>query len=421
MAPGPDGTLFVSIPRADGSVLQLFDRAGRPRPGWPIVVPGSTSCGLLLPVDDGSVRVVCDGIDLPQYENDVSDVRALAFDQRGRLMAGWPVLLRPTWPNYAAGYVVGRELMVLEQQTLTDTPSPDRASHEVWVTSIAASGMVESGVRVPMFETCCREGWAVGPDGVAYGVAHHFGVAPSAPKSSELLAVGPDGVPSGFPVAIDGLASRPAFDRAGRLYLTVVQLPDGGTRTHVLDASGRAVVGGSDELEIQATGQCIGIEGSCDVPAAPLVGQDGTTFVSAFLARTTVVALNPFGRPMAGWPYRSQVGPQGTGFCDGDICEWARMAGPAIGPGNVLYLIQAAATRTAGGSIVAVGPDGRLRPGWPVGLRRPDAAFWAAVVGPDGTVYALAIEPEPSDASSATIIAIAPDSTVLYATTIVDR
>jgi hypothetical protein len=43
------------------------------------------------------------------------------------------------------------------------------------------------------------------------------------------------------------------------------------------------------------------------------------------------------------------------------------------------------------------------------------------VVGPDGTVYALAIEPEPSDASSATIIAIAPDSTVIYATTIVDR
>jgi hypothetical protein len=417
MAPGPDATLFVSIPRADGSVLELFDRTGRPRPGWPIVVNDSTSCGLLLPVNDGSVRVVCDGTDLPQFENDLSSVRAFAFDQGGQLMAGWPVLLRPTWPT-EVGSVVGQELTVLEQQMLTDTPSADRASHDVWVTTIEPSGAIQSGVKVPMFETCCE--WAVGPDEVAYGVIRHFGDAPSTPKSSELLAVGLEGVPRGFPVPIDGLASRPAFDAAGRLHVTVVQL-DGRTRVLVLDANGRAVVGGSDELEIQATGQCIGIEGSCDAPAAPLVSPDGTTFVSAFLDRTTVVALNPSGHVMAGWPYRSEVAPQATGFCDSDICEWTRLAGPAMGPGNVAYLIQATATRTAGGSIVAVGPDGRVRPGWPVQLQRADAAFWSVIVGTEGTVYALAIEPEPSDASSATVLAIAPDSTVLYATTIVDR
>jgi hypothetical protein len=37
------------------------------------------------------------------------------------------------------------------------------------------------------------------------------------------------------------------------------------------------------------------------------------------------------------------------------------------------------------------------------------------VVGTNGTVCALSIEPEPSDTSSATVLAIAPDSTVLYA------
>jgi hypothetical protein len=61
-----------------------------------------------------------------------------------------------------------------------------------------------------------------------------------------------------------------------------------------------------------------------------------------------------------------------------------------------------------------------MRPGWPVELRRPGSAFWSIVVGSDGTAYALAIEPETGDASSATILAIAPDSNVLYRTTIID-
>ena len=93
---------------------------------------------------------------------------------------------------------------------------------------------------------------------------------------------------------------------------------------------------------------------------------------------------------------------------------------PAIGPDNTLYLPLQARNATVGGRIVAVGPDGRVRPGWPVELHRSGAEFWSVVVGSDGTVYALAIEPETGDASSATILAIAPDSTVLYTTTIID-
>jgi hypothetical protein len=75
---------------------------------------------------------------------------------------------------------------------------------------------------------------------------------------------------------------------------------------------------------------------------------------------------------------------------------------------------------TLGGSIVAIGPDGRARPGWPVGLKRSGAEFWSVVVAPNGTAYALAIEPEPGDSSSASILAIAADSTVLWTTTIID-
>ena len=64
--------------------------------------------------------------------------------------------------------------------------------------------------------------------------------------------------------------------------------------------------------------------------------------------------------------------------------------------------------------------DGRVNPGWPVELKRPGAEFWSVAVGPDGTAYALAIEPEAGGKSSASILAIAPDSTVRWTTTIID-
>jgi hypothetical protein len=69
---------------------------------------------------------------------------------------------------------------------------------------------------------------------------------------------------------------------------------------------------------------------------------------------------------------------------------------------------------------VAIGPDGRVRPGWPVVLERPGAEFWSVVVGSDQTAFALAIEPEAGERSSATILAIGPDGTVRYRVTVVE-
>ena len=70
-----------------------------------------------MPAEDGSVRIACDGTDLPTYDNDLSDVRAFAFDSAGRSMAGWPVRLRPG----LAIRVVGDQMTYLEWQIGTDT------------------------------------------------------------------------------------------------------------------------------------------------------------------------------------------------------------------------------------------------------------------------------------------------------------
>jgi hypothetical protein len=182
-------------------------------------------------------------------------------------------------------------------------------------------------------------------------------------------------------------------------------------------------VAGPDDLGLVATDDCAGIEGTCEFPAAPLVGGNGTTIViDAGFNSTTAIAVSPSGEIVAGWPYRSNAGHQSNSVCSGgDICEGHSLASPVIGPDGVLYLVHGAADPTVGGgSLVAVGPDARVRPGWPVELKRPGAAFWSVIVGDDGTAFALAIEPEGDDATSATIVAIAPDSTILYAATVIE-
>jgi hypothetical protein len=213
MAPGPDGTLFVSIPSSGGSVLALLDGSGGLRPGWPIIVKDSTSCGRPLPVDGGSVRIICDGTDLPVYDNDPSNVRAFAFDASGRSMAGWPITLRPG----PAERLIGEQMTVVEEQILTDTADVGvTTSHVAWMTSIAADGTTRRGTKVPLVERCCSEEWAVGADGIAYGSAFGGVGTEGSPEVSWITSIDGSGLRSGWPVRIDGIASGPAFGPRGR-------------------------------------------------------------------------------------------------------------------------------------------------------------------------------------------------------------
>jgi hypothetical protein len=294
--------------------------------------------------------------------------------------------------------------------------------------SIAADGTVREGARVPLEPCCSRYEWVVGPDGVAYSTTlvqielpplDGGGDGPIS-MTSELRAHGPGGIPAGFPVTIDGDASPPAFDAAGRIHLAVARAGDLSARTLIFDSAGRKV-GGSGNLGIIARDTCSGIEGSCIKPAAPLVGPDGTTFVvSAFVGDMTVAGVDPAGRSLTGWPYQSDGPDQARRTCAAGACDSFDLAMPTLGPDMVLHLLQGSRTGSVGGSIVAVGPDGAVRPGWPVELRRPGAGFWSVVVGSDRMAHALAVEPESSDASSATILSIDPDGTVRAATTVME-
>lgn len=409
IAPGLKGFLYVAIsrPPGGGSILVLLDPDGTPYPGWPIVVGESNNCRLFLRVADGSVRFACtDYVDLTLW--------VFAFDASGRSMAGWPINLGRV--GLDAGRMIDEKLTILTG-----------AANEVWITSIGVDGVPHPGVRVAIDASLGGGDWAIGPDGVAYGTFQtpfdESIAAERAKAKSALFAVGPGGIAAGFPVSIAGWASRPAFDGAGRVHLVVGSPFEPPTRMLVFDTAGQTATGASGVLDVAAPADAESA-GPSGHHAPPLVGADATRFVVAGFNDTTVLAIGPSGQPLAaGWPYRSDLRLQQNFICPPRAaCDGTTYAAPAIGPGNVLYLLQSGRfgpTGLSGGSIVAIGPDGRVRTGWPRTLKRAGSGFWMVVVGSDGTAFALAVEQE-SIGYSATVLAIAPDSTVRYATTIVE-
>jgi hypothetical protein len=400
MAAGPSGTLLVSIPTLTGSVLALLDGDGTPRPGWPITM--HDSCSLLPPLEDGSVLVVCDppGFETPQ------DVRAFAFAPGGHSRAGWPVQLGSDLT--ITGRMVGDELTLVAGHY--DTVP------KVSLRLVAPDGTIRRGAAVS--HECCY-GWAVAPDGIAYGSVWD----PELPPASRITAVDAAGERPGWPVELDGRASAPAFAPDGRIVVAVGLFEPQASRILVLDRSGTAATATPAELPISTVLPLGGGDLDCGPsgsPRAPIVGDDGTIFVWSEID-TTVVALDPALAIRPGWPFEPSSSLQSRSYEDPRAeLSCPSLASPAIGPGSVLYLPLWARSESVGGSIVAVGPDGRVLPGWPVELKRPGAEFWSVVVGPDGTVYALAIEPEAGDTSSASVLAIAPDSTVRWTTTIIE-
>lgn len=410
-APGPAGSLYVSIPEADGTVLvALLDPNGRPRAGWPIELAGATRCPLLLPVDDGSVRLVCAPEALNQELN--SGMRAYALDANGGSLPGWPVDLDGSF----IGRMVGDQLTLLGQQ-MVDVCEAGQACGEAALVTVASAGTVRHGVGVPLFGDCCAGDMSIGPDGVAYGVTWTSGLEQT-PEVTRIRAIGLSGVQPGWPVRIDGTASGPAFRPDGQIVLTVGSYERDASQVLILNRNGRVVSPSAPMLPI-ATAQT-GVDCIAGAPEPPLVAQDGTIIVFSEIDRA-VFAISPARTVLPGWPYRPPSSLEHPGASDPrNELSCAPIARPAVGPDGVVYLPLSAGSEKIGGSIVAVGQNGRVRPGWPVELQRAGAEFWSVVIGADGTAFALAMEPEPGNHSSATILAIAPDSTVLYRTTIVD-
>jgi len=409
MAPGPQGGLYVLIPaRGAPATLALFDSSGNLRPGWPAEIGGATWCDHLLPAADGSVRTICTG-ENPDG-NMYSPIDAYAFDENGRLRLGWPVAVQG---SFVSGRVIGDDLALFTSVPFSDVIEEGQPSSDGGVVTIAPDGAISAGARVPLDWSCCR-GWAVSPDGIAYGTELKDG-------SSSIIALDGSGIRTGWPITLDDSISGTSFRADGRVAVVLGSLVRSESRVVVLDRDAKLT--SSAELPI-ATALFTGDTGGCSVgsPQAPIVAEDGTVIVYSELD-THIYAVDSSPAVLVGWPFDSGVAidrarpgletEHEAGFCPGPVP-------PAVGRDGTLYLALERRSATVGGSLVAVGRDGRVLPGWPVELERPGAEFWSVVVGPDGTAQALAIEPESGGRSSATILAIAADSSVIWTTTIIE-
>jgi hypothetical protein len=342
--------------------------------------------------------------------------RAFAIDSDGHALPGWPVDIG----DAIAGRMIGQELRMIERPYQGDL---EEAPELARLLILRADGGVARGNEVSV-GPCCESTWAVGPNGMAYGTFRR-GFEYGASVKTDVVSFDLDGTRAGWPVTVDGNTSELAFDRQGQAYLVVGWPNQRPARTVVLDASGVVLPTGSADQPIVSTSTWNGA--GADYPGPPIVAVDGTSFiVSTEGDRTTVIALDTNGQPRAGWPYRSSLGIQWTGFCgvtdstDGvDVgCGQSRTS-PQTSADNVLHLLNGAASSSSGGSVVAIGPSGKVRAGWPVGLRRAGSMFWSIAIDPIGGIWALAIEPE-TPGYSATILSIATDSTVRFTTTIVE-
>lgn len=366
--------------------MALLDASGKSRPSLPIACGGLPALAA-----DGSIRVFCSN-------------RAYAFAPDGHPIAGWPVELPEGLGLFAVTRVVG-----LDVYALSFSYDDEEA---VWLAAVALDGTIRTGTPL---ETPGGQDWRaqLGPDGTGYLLAYPN----TATGDTEITAFDLGGVRHGWLVRVKGRPNELAFGPDGRIYAIAGEVGKRPSRILVFGPDGRSLPIGSEALPVTAAGALTGA--GADVGLPPLVAEDGTTYLINDDDGTTVYGLDTSGDVMAGWPYRDSVGLQWE-YCPPDTGGSCQRLHPAVGPDAVLYLLHPPRRATLGGSIVAIGPNGRVRPGWPVVLKRPGAQFRSVVVGSDGTVYALAVEPEGGDRSSASILAIAPDSTVRWTTTVVE-
>ena len=405
ITPTRDGGVFVEVSSNDSAstVLTHFDANGRSTAGWPVTLSGATSCDDPMPVEDGSVRMLCV---LRNTTGGQDSGKAFAFDAQGRPLPGWPVEIDDP---VVSGRLVGDSMRVLVS-VATDTEDLGATTGR-YLLSIDAAGASEVGIVIPESDFCCGP-MTVGPNGAAYGVRD----SQDSGGGSQLTAFDMKGNLARFPTDVVGVASGPAFDADGNLWVVTAFPSKRTSRLAMVFDAGAPLPFATADPPTGDTGGC-----ESTIPAPPLIPRTGPIIVYSDVDER-VFSVGRDLQTTSGWPITPtdplvvpRPGPESeheAGYCPGPLP-------PAVGPDGTVYLSLEAHNSSVGGSLVAVGPNGRVRAGWPVGLKRAGAEFWAVDVGPDGTVYALAFEPQAGSTSTATLLAIAPDSTILYRTTII--
>jgi hypothetical protein len=391
VAPLADGRLWVSFSNGDGTVLALLDSHGV---GSPMAVDGD-DC-VPLAVADGSVRLLCAFSDEdPETCVDVCyEDRVYAYSPDFDELPGFPVSL-PTaltaGVDRRGARVVGTNVVLGYLET-TDDPEGQPVSTTARLITVRDDGTLEQGAAVEGIEVCC----AISLEGIGYGdtvVSNDDGT-----QMSTIFALDPSGMVSGWPVEIEGNTSRPGFGPAGDLYFTS-WIGDGSRLVRIREASHSMSVDLQDPVTWDAR---------YDGPMAPVVGDTGRTLV---VVDDRILSFDGTGEALPGWPYEVETGFVERGACgpqDTGCQPWIEP--PRLAPRGLIYALETP-PEGQGERITAVNADGSIRSGWPKTLQREGASWDSVTIAENRIAYAVAIEPEPNDEASISILAFAPNGT----------
>jgi hypothetical protein len=378
---GPDGTIYATDSNMDGSntTLLAFSKDGRQKPGWDL--------------DFG---------DSPRFEMGpagtvyaFSDVEATRWvtvlDSSGHIKARWSA---GSNAGGSCGDVIRPDGTLFYCHT-----TPPQTTYTIAV--YGPTGHLISDNPAGNWSVL-----AVSPDGLVYAVGYD-----PEPYSSSVIAqtriavIGTDGKPApGWPLALEGVASPPAFGTDGTVYIARAGLGTGASRIAAFDRSGNLKTGWPVSLPagLGTSGDYTGR------PMAPVVGSDGSVFVVATNSQLTgqVIGYDPSGKILPGWPYSV---PKAFAMAQ-DPHKNGQNPGPVFvkSPSgrSSLYLILDC-------EIVALGTDGSVAKSWP--YHCPGAAssqsYWVTwAPSPDGGLVAVSVT-NTDVVPVATIVRLAADGT----------
>jgi hypothetical protein len=435
--PGPKGGVYVLVAdpgesreagRGSRSVLALLNAAGRVRIGWPISIEGWSCDAAGIEAWDPQILQETESLArTPVFvlcradarSPAVGTLRAYAFNETAGLLPGWPVDLSSA--SLGGGSIEGsRATGDGFSLLLHDAADCDCAGR--WRTArIDHDGTLRLGTAYDAPPASDASGYGepgparLGPDGNGYVWQRHGAL-------TEVASFGPSGLRAGWPLTIPETdVVDLVFGDEGYGFVFVVARIAGGAATRVrgFRSNAQERYGAPADVPVRV-GTAYG-GGGPNVYTVFIGGDYSAWILGSRGGRTYVYALDRVGHQRKGWPYRVVPGPQWQFPCTPPVTPCANwLAWPAVGPGNVLYLPVAASSDRAGGKLVAVARPGRVVAGWPVTLRRSGAQFLSVGVGPDGTIFGLAAEPEAKGGWSATVLAIAPNGKTRWSKTVVE-